>query len=109
MYQVKQTETKKRFFNLIKRNETKVYKFKTFNEALKFSAHEQINTFEFIKNGIKTTHRTYKYIYRVNRWLELVKKNPIHFVGFRYTKGVNLENYYFVLIERNLNKLLKNL
>lgn len=108
MYQVKQTETKKYFFNLLKKEQTKVYKFRTFNEALKFSAHEQINTFEFIKDGVKTLHRTYKYIYRLNNWVELVNKNPLHFIGFRYTKGVNLENYYFVLIERNINKLLKN-
>lgn len=108
MYQIKQTETKKSFFNLIKRNETKVYKFRTFNEALKFAAHEQINTFEFIKDGKKTIHRTYKYIYRLNKWIDLATNNPIHYINRRYFNGLNLEKYYFVLIERNINKLLKN-
>ena len=42
IYEIRQTQEKKYFFNLIKRNKTKAYKFKDYKSAVNFALNEQI-------------------------------------------------------------------
>lgn len=105
MYTIKQTETKKALFGLITRNVENEYIFSNYWDAIKFALHEQIKYIYFSKGSAKTKTNVFKYFYSLKRFEKFAKKNPLHFCNVSSSKNINLEQYYNVLIERNINKL----
>jgi hypothetical protein len=107
-YKVKQTETKSYFFNLIKKNVTKVYKFKTYNRALIFALSEEIKQFTcIVSDKVQTTRKTYKNHYTLKEFIKVATKNPMHYLGTQIVR-CNLKSYYFYLIgSGKLTKLKK--
>ena len=109
MYKV--TQTKKVFvaLKLYKKTIKKDYFFKSFNDALKFAANEQINKFHFIKGKIKTSHKTFDYLYSLQAFKNLCKINASFYLGVNNYKSIkNIDTYYFHLINSNqYNKLKK--
>lgn len=105
MYTIKQTQTKKALLGLITRNLEKEYTFSNYWDAIKFALHEQIKYIYFSKGSAKTKTNVFKYFYSLKRFVKFATDNPQHFCNVSSSKNINLEQYYNVLIERNLNKL----
>lgn len=105
MYTIKQTETKKCFFGLISREVENIYTFSNYWDAIKFALHEQIKYIYFSKGTAKTKTNVFKYFYSLKRFVKFATDNPQHFCNVSSSKNINLEQYYNVLIERNINKL----
>jgi len=108
-YKVKQTEIKSYFFNLIKKDITKVYLFNTYNEALIFCLSEEIKQFTcIVSDEVETTRKTYKNHYTLKEFIKVATNNPMHYLGTQVVR-CNLETYYFYLIGSNkLTKLKKH-
>ena len=105
MYTIKQTETKKALFGLITRNVVKKYTFSNYWDAIRFALHEQIKYIYFSKGSAKTKTNVFKYFYSLKKFEKFATDNPQHFCNVSSSKNINLEQYYNVLIERNINKL----
>tara|TARA_B100001093_G_scaffold49800_1_gene42330 strand:+ start:7323 stop:7655 length:333 start_codon:yes stop_codon:yes gene_type:complete len=106
MYKV--TQTKKVFsaLKLYKKTIKKDYFFKSFYDALKFAANEQINKFYFVKGKIKTSHKTFDYLHSLQAFKNLCKINASFYLGVNnYSSVKNIDTYYFYLI--NSNQLIK--
>jgi len=112
MYKVRQTTTKKRFFNLLEKTTVKEFNFKSYNNAVIFALSEQINIIYSIpwitcKPILK---RPFEIYMREKEFIRVAEKNPLHFVGIRSVKNVDLKNYYYYLISSNkLQKLKKHI
>ena len=108
-YKVKQTEKRMYFFNLIKKDITKVYLFNTYNEALIFCLSEEIKQFTcIVSDKVQTTRKTYKNHLTLKQFIKVATKNPMHYLGTQVVR-CNLETYYFYLIGSNkLTKLKKH-
>ena len=103
----KQTEKRAYFFNLIKKDVTKVYLFDTYNEALIFALSEQIEQFTcIISDKVQTTRKTYKNYLTLKQFQKAATKNPMYYLNTQTVK-CNLENYYFYLIGSNKVEKLK--
>jgi len=112
MYKVRQTTTKKRFFNLLEKTSVKEYNFKSYNKAVIFALSEQINIVYSIpcKDCKPILKRPFQIYMRESEFIRAAKKNPLHFVGIRSIKNVDLKNYYYYLISSNkLQKLKKHI
>lgn len=109
MYKVTQKTKVFAPFKLYKKEVSKVYKFDTFLEALKFAASEQINFFTFEKGTKKTNHKTFNYLHSLSSFIKLCKQNAPYYLGVNNYKSVrNINTYYFYLINSNqFNKLKK--
>lgn len=111
-YKVKQTEKRTYFFNLIKKDVTKVYLFNTYNDALIFALSEQINTFYcIISDKVQTTRKTYKNYYTLKEFKKHCVNNSMHFLNTQKCRldEKQISNYYFYLIGSNkLTKLKKH-
>jgi len=107
-YKVKQTETRNYFFNLIKKDVTKVYLFDTYNDALIFALSEEIKQFTcIISDKVQTTRKTYKNYITLKQFVKAATNNPMYYLNTQTVK-CNLSNYYFYLIGSNkLEKLKK--
>lgn len=107
-YKVKQTEKRMYFFNLIKKDVTKVYTFNTYNNALIFALSEEIKQFTcIISDKVETTRKTYKNYLTLKEFIKVATKNPMYYLNTQTVK-CNLESYYFYLIGSNkLQKLKK--
>lgn len=98
IYQIKQKQLKKTFFG--KKEIEKVYEFKTYKEALKFALFEQIDTIHCVfSDKVKTTRKVFKYLYTLEQFIRLCYKNPIHYLGQRFPEKINIDSYYYYLIE----------
>jgi len=110
-YKVKQTQTKSYFFNLIKKDVTKVYLFDTYNEALIFCLSEEIKQFTcIVSDEVETTRKTYKNYYTLKQFKKHCVNNPMHFLNTQKCRlnEEQITNYYFYLIGSNkLEKLKK--
>ena len=108
MYKVKQTRTKNYFFNLIKKDVTKVYLFNTYKDALIFALSEEIEQFVcIVSDKVQTTRKTYKNYLTLKQFIKVATKNPMYYLNTQKVK-CNLTNYYFYLIGSNkLEKLKK--
>ena len=109
MYKIKQTQKKYLFPSLYLWDyiETKEYKFKTHLQAVKFALHEQIKFIYFVKGEARTRTNIFKFYYTVNQFLKHAKNNKKHFGVSCLMNDKGIENYYYFLIERNINKLKK--
>ena len=107
-YKVKQTEKRTYFFNLIKKDVTKVYSFNTYKEALIFALSEEIKQFScIVSNKVQTTRKTYKNYLTLKQFIKAATNNPMYYLNTQTVK-CNLESYYFYLIGSNkLTKLKK--
>ena len=107
-YKVKQTETRNYFFNLIKKDVTKVYLFDTYNDALIFALSEEIKQFTcIVSDKVQTTRKTYKNYITLKQFVKAATNNPMYYLNTQTVK-CNLSNYYFYLIGSNkLEKLKK--
>lgn len=108
-YKVKQTENRTYFFNLIKKDFTKVYSFNTYKEALIFALSEEIKQFTcIISDKVQTSRKTYKNHLTLKQFIKASTNNPMYYLGTQTVK-CNLESYYFYLIGSNkLTKLKKH-
>lgn len=108
-YEVKQTRTKNYFFDLIKKDVTKVYLFDTYNEALIFALSEEIKQFVcIVSDKVQTTRKTYKNYLTLKQFIKVATNNPMYYLNTQTVK-CNLTNYYFYLIGSNkLTKLKKH-
>ena len=108
-YKVKQTETKSYFFNLIKKDVTKVYTFNTYNDALIFALNEEVKQFTCIISGkVETSRKTYKNHLTLKQFEKAATNNPMYYLSTQSVK-CNLESYYFYLIgSGKLTKLKKH-
>ena len=111
-YKVKQTEKRTYFFNLIKKDVTKVYLFDTYKDALIFALSEEINTFVcIVSDKVQTTRKTYKNYYTLKQFKKHCTNNPMHFLNTQRCRlnDEQIANYYFYLISCNkLTKLKKH-
>ena len=105
MYTIKQTQTKKYFFDLCTKEVEKEYNFSNYWDAIRFALHEQIKYIYFSKGSAKTKTNVFKYFYSLKRFQKLAKKNPLHFCNVSNAERINIKQYYNILIERNINKL----
>lgn len=108
-YKVKQTQTKRYFFNWFESEQVKVYTFNTYNDALIFALSEEINTFTcIVSDKVQTTRKTFKNHYTLKQFIKVATKNPMFYLGTQVVR-CNLETYYFYLIGSNkLTKLKKH-
>jgi len=110
-YKVKQTEKRSYFFNLIKRDLTKVYNFNTYNDTLIFALSEQIKQFTCIVSGeVERKCKTYKNYYTLKQFQKHCINNSMHFLNTQKCRldDKQISNYYFYLIGSNkLEKLKK--
>jgi len=108
-YKVKQTEKKTYFFNLIKKDITKLYSFNTYKEALIFALSEEIKQFTcIVSDKVETTRKTFKNYLTLKQFIKVATNNPMHYLGTQVVR-CNLETYYFYLIGSNkLTKLKKH-
>lgn len=109
LYQVKQTENIKYFFNLLEKEFTSSYSFNNYNEALIFCLSEEIKQFTcIISDKVKTSRKTYENFYTLKQFMKHAKNNPMYYLGTQTVK-VNLKTYYFYLIgSGKLTKLKKH-
>jgi hypothetical protein len=109
LYQVKQTENIKYFFNLLEKEFTSSYSFNNYNEALIFCLNEEIKQFTcIISDKVKTSRKTYENFYTLKQFMKHAKNNPMYYLGTQTVK-VNLKTYYFYLIgSGKLTKLKKH-
>ena len=108
-YKVKQTETKRYFFNWFESEQVKVYSFNTYKDALIFCLSEQIKQFVcIISDKVETTRKTYKNHLTLKEFEKAATKNPMWYLSTQTVK-CNLTNYYFYLIgSGKLTKLKKH-
>lgn len=110
-YKVKQTQTKSYFFDLIKKDVTKVYTFDTYNKALIFALSEEIKQFTcIVSDKVQTTRKTYKNYYTLKQFQKHCLNNPMYFLNTQRCRldQKQLANFYFYLIGSNkLTKLKK--
>lgn len=110
-YEVKQTETKNYFFDLIKKDFTKVYLFNTYKDALIFALSEEIKQFTcIVSDKVQTTRKTYKNYYTLKQFKKHCINNPMHFLNTQNCRldEKQISNYYFYLIgSGKLTKLKK--
>jgi len=88
----------------------KVYKFKEYKKALIFALSEGINIIEcIISPDIKPTKRIPYLIYmNVKQFTTAAKNNPLHYLGHNKPEAVNIERFYYYLVESGkLQKLKK--
>jgi len=112
-YLIKQTE--KRYFipflSLWEYKKEFKYKFKKLSDALRFALDEQIKIIFCIideEKNIVTTRRPFLTLLTLKEFKRLAKKNPKFYLGVYNYKRVNIELYYYYLVNRNmLNKLRK--
>ena len=112
MYRVRQTTTKKRFFNLLEKTTIKEYNFKGYNKAVIFALSEQIKIIYSIpcEDCKPILKRPFEIYMKEGEFLRAAKKNPLHYVGIRNIKNVDLKNYYYYLVSsNNLQKLKKHI
>jgi len=111
-YEVKQTEKRTYFFNLIKKDVTNVYLFDTYNKALIFALSEEIKQFTcIVSDKVQTTRKTYKNYYTLKQFKKHCVNNPMHFLNTQNCRldDKQIANYYFYLIGSNkLTKLKKH-
>tara|TARA_R100000541_G_C1833268_1_gene74551 strand:+ start:188 stop:529 length:342 start_codon:yes stop_codon:yes gene_type:complete len=111
LYQVKQTEKRKYFFNLLEKEFTSSYSFNNYSEALLFCLSEEIKQFScIISDKVKTTRKTYENYYTLKQFIKHAKINPMHYLGTQSVKLNNdgIKQYYFYLIgSGKLSKLKK--
>jgi len=111
-YKVKQTEKKTYFFNLIKKDITKVYLFDTYNEALVFALSEEIKQFTcIVSDKVQTTRKTFENYYTLKEFKKHCVNNSMHFLNTQKCRldEKQISNYYFYLIGSNkLTKLKKH-
>jgi hypothetical protein len=109
IYEIRQTTQKKYFFNLIKRNKTKAYKFRDYKSAVNFALNEQIKIiYCIISENITTLRKPFKNLYTLEQFIKVSKKNPLFYLGTHHPEKINIPLYYFYLINKNqLNKLKK--
>jgi len=108
-YKIKQTEKRTYFFNLIKKDVTKVYSFDMYKDALIFALSEEIKQFTcIVSDKVQTTRKTYKNYLTLKEFVKAATKNPMYYLNTQTVK-CNLESYYFYLIGSNkLTKLKKH-
>ena len=108
-YKVKQTETKRYFFNWFESEQVKVYTFNTYKDALIFCLSEEIKQFTcIISDKVQTTRKTFKNYLTLKEFIKVATNNPMHYLGTQIVR-CNLETYYFYLIGCNkLTKLKKH-
>ncbi len=105
-YTIRQGEKVFTFLYWSKKTIYKTYKFDKFKDAFRFALDEQIKIITVhISKTIKTTRRPFEYLYTLEEFKRLCKTNPLHYLGLRSHKKVNVDLYYFYLI--NSNKLTK--
>ena len=109
LYTIKQKEKIYSFLWLYKKTIEKVYKFDNYNDAFLFAIHEQIKIITVhISDKIKTTRRPFKNLYTLKQFQSLARLNPRYYLGGLYTNKINVEVYYFYLINsKKLHKLRK--
>ena len=110
-YLIKQTE-KKYFISFLSLWEYKKefkYKFKKLSDAMRFALEEQIKIIFCIvdeEKNIVTTLRPFYIYLTLKEFKRFAKKNPVFYLGVSDHKRVNIDLYYYILINRNmLNKL----
>ena len=97
-YSVKQTETKKNLFGFEKQVEN-TYFFNRYIDAVKFALNEQIDLITCnLGDGVTTSRRPFKNLLKLSEFERLARINPIHYLGTHYSERLNLENYYYYLI-----------
>lgn len=107
IYEVTQTTEKKRLLFGTKKV-TKLYKFRTLNDALIFCLNEQIDTITVnIGEGITTKRKPLRDYYSLEQFIKVSKKNPFFYLGVHNYKKVDIEKVYFYLVQNNLSKLKK--
>lgn len=108
-YTIRQAEKVFTFLYWSKKTIYKTYKFDNFKQAFRFALDEQIKIITVhISKTIKTTRRPFRYIYTLKEFKNLCKINPMHFLGLSSPDRINVELYYFYLINTNqLTKLKK--
>tara|TARA_R110002012_G_C11605856_1_gene607743 strand:+ start:561 stop:926 length:366 start_codon:yes stop_codon:yes gene_type:complete len=109
VYTIKQKEKVYSFLCLFKKTIYKTYKFDNYKEAYLFALHEQIKIITVhIIDKIKTTRRPFQNLYTLKEFQSLARLNPRHYLGGLYTNKIDVELYYFYLINSNqLTKLKK--
>lgn len=107
-YEITQTTEKKRLLFGTKK-ETKIYKFRTLNDAYIFALDEQIKKiYCCLSDKVKTVRKPFKLFYTLEQFIKVSKKNPFFYLGVRNYKKINIELYYFYLVNSNqLQKLRK--
>ena len=80
MYTIKQTQTKKYFFDLCTKEVEKEYNFSNYWDAIRFALHEQIKYIYFSKGSAKTKTNVFKYFYSLKRFQKLAKKKSFTFL-----------------------------
>ena len=108
-YTIRQSEKVFTFLYWSKKTIYKTYKFDDFKNAFRFALDEQIKIITVhISKTIKTTRRPFNYLYTLEEFKRLCKINPLHYLGLRNHNKINIELYYFYLINSNqLTKLKK--
>ena len=112
MYKIRQTTTKKIVFKLLEKTSTKSYYFKHYNKAVIFALSEQIKFIYSIPcKGCKPIiKRPFENYMNESEFIKASNKNPLHYVGLRTIKNVDLKNYYYYLVSsNNLQKLKKHI
>ena len=110
LYQAKQTEKRKYFFNLLEKEFISSYSFNNYNEALIFCLSEEIKQFYcIISDKVKTTRKTYENYYTLKQFIKHAKSNSMHYLGTQSVKlsDKGIEQYYFYLIGSNKIEKLK--
>ena len=99
MYLVKQSRIKERFL-LPNKTVIDTYKFVDYLDALKFAVNEQIKTIYIQphKDSKPIKRKVFKFLYTLPEFKRVAKKSPLHFIGFRYIDNINLEAYYYYLV-----------
>lgn len=99
MYSVQQTSVKKRFL-LRDKKIVKKYSFDKYVDALRFAVNEQIKTIyvQPYKDSKLIKRSVFTFLYTLPQFKVLAKKNPMHFVGLQSSKDINIERYYFYLV-----------
>jgi uncharacterized FlaG/YvyC family protein len=106
-YTIKQDQKVKSFFG--SRVKQITYKFKTYIKALEFAIHEQIKVITaHICEGVEKKIYPFKNILTLDQYKKLANINPMHYIGTRSAKGINLDHYYIYLFNTGqLQKLKK--
>ena len=109
MYVVKQSRTKQRFL-LPDKTIIDTYKFVDYLDALKFAVNEQIKIIEVhfnTKQESKVVKRkVFELLYTLPQFKKVAKANPLFYIGTHKHKAVDLDKYYFYLV--NTTNLLSS-
>lgn len=112
MYKIEQVEVKKRSFCGFKLSPKKIkksYYFKQYKNVLRFALNEQINIFYcIVSDKVTTKRKPFKQFLSLTEFKKVSKKNPLFYLSANSYKGINLEKYYFYLVNSDqLQKLKK--